>query len=52
MLVMFMLLNWIRDFGEKIKELQSDSNSIKYAELDKIHSYIRNQRLKHSQMVR
>jgi transposase len=38
------VLNWIRDFGEKVKELQSDSNSIEYAELDEMHSYIGNKK--------
>ena len=38
------VLYWIRDFGEKVKELQSDNNSIKFAELDEMHSYIGNKK--------
>ena len=38
------ILNWIRDFGEKVKDLQSDSNPIEYAELDEMHSYIGNKK--------
>ena len=38
------VLYWIRDFGEKVKELQPDNNSIKFAELDEMHSYIGNKK--------
>ena len=38
------VLNWIRDFGEKAKELQANNSSIKYAELDEMHSYIGNKK--------
>ncbi len=38
------VLNWIRNFGEKVKELQADNDSIKYAELDEMHSYIGNKK--------
>ncbi len=34
------ILNWIRDFGEKVKDLQSDSNAIEFVEVDEMHSYI------------
>ena len=38
------VLNWIRNFGEKVKELQADNDLIKYAELDEMHSYIGNKK--------
>ena len=38
------ILNWIRNFGEEVKELQADNNSIEYAELDEMHSYIGNKK--------
>ena len=38
------VLNWIKDFGEKAKELQANNSSIKYAELDEMHSYIGNKK--------
>ncbi len=38
------ILNWIRNFGEKVKELQNDNDSIKFAELDEMHSYIGNKK--------
>ena len=38
------ILNWIKDFGEKAKELQTDGNSIKFTELDEMHSYIGNKK--------
>ncbi len=38
------VLNWIRDFGEKVKELQVTNSSIKFAELDEMHSYIGNKK--------
>ena len=34
------ILNWIRDFGEEVKDLQSDSSSIEFVEVDEMHSYI------------
>jgi transposase-like protein len=38
------VLNWIRNFGEKVKELQADNDLIKYVELDEMHSYIGNKK--------
>ncbi len=38
------ILNWIRDFGEKVKELQVDDNPIEFVELDEMHSYIGNKK--------
>ena len=38
------VLNWVRNFGEKVKELQADNDLIKYAELDEMHSYIGNKK--------
>ena len=38
------VLNWIRSFGEKVKELQASDTSIKFAELDEMHSYIGNKK--------
>ena len=38
------ILNWIRDFGEKVKGLQSDGNVIEIVELDEMHSYIGNKK--------
>ena len=38
------VLNWIRDFGEKVKELQANNSSIEFAELDEMHSYIGNKK--------
>ena len=38
------ILNWIRDFGEKAKELQVDDSTIEFAELDEMHSYIGNKK--------
>jgi transposase-like protein len=34
------VLNWIRDFGEKVQELKSDSQQIEMVEVDEMHSYI------------
>ena len=34
------VLNWIRDFGEKIQELNSDSQEIEIVEVDEMHTYI------------
>ena len=38
------ILNWIRDFGGKVKELQVNNCSVKFAELDEMHSYIGNKK--------
>jgi transposase-like protein len=38
------VLNWIRNYGEKVKELQSNNKPIKYAKLDEMHSYIGNKK--------
>ncbi len=38
------VLNWIRDFGEKVKSLQSENKAIEYVELDEVHSYIGNKK--------
>ena len=38
------ILNWIRNFGEEVKSLQSDSNEIEIVELDEMHSYIGNKK--------
>ncbi|MEA3450933.1 MAG: hypothetical protein U9Q83_03410 [Bacteroidota bacterium] len=40
------ILNWIRNFGNKTKELQAYNTSIKFAELDEMHSYIGNNKTK------
>ena len=34
------VLNWIRDFGQKVQELNSDSQQIEMVEVDEMHSYI------------
>ena len=34
------VLNWIRDFGRQIKELNSESQQIEVVEVDEMHSYI------------
>ena len=34
------VLNWIRDFGNKVQELHSDSQQIKMVEVDEILSYV------------
>jgi hypothetical protein len=34
------VLNWIRDFGKKVQELNSDSQPIEMVEVDEMHSYI------------
>jgi len=34
------VLNWIRDFGEKIQELHSTSQDIKIVEVDEMHTYV------------
>ncbi|VAW16837.1 Transposase and inactivated derivatives [hydrothermal vent metagenome] len=38
------VLNWVRGFGEKVKELQANNTSIEFAELDEMHSYIGNKK--------
>lgn len=38
------VLNWIRGFGEEVKSLQNDNQSIEYVELDEMHSYIGNKK--------
>jgi transposase len=38
------VLNWIRNFGEKVNELQNDKDPIEFAELDEMHSYIGNKK--------
>ena len=34
------VLNWIRDFGQKVQELNSESQQIEMVEVDEMHSYI------------
>jgi len=34
------VLNWIRDFGKKVQELNSESGQIEMVEVDEMHSYI------------
>ena len=34
------VLNWIRDFGKKVQELNSESQQIEMVEVDEMHSYI------------
>jgi len=34
------VLNWIRDFGEKIQELNAENRQIKMVEVDEMHAYI------------
>ena len=34
------VLNWIRDFGKKIQELNSESQQIEIVEVDEMHTYI------------
>ncbi len=34
------VLNWIRDFGKEVKELQSDNKTVEFVELDEMHSFI------------
>lgn len=38
------VLNWIRNFGEEVKSLQSESQEIEIVELDEMHSYIGNKK--------
>jgi transposase-like protein len=39
------VLNWIRDFGKKVQELNSDSQKIEIVEVDEMHSYISQKKL-------
>ena len=34
------VLNWIRDFGEKVQELHSASQDIELVEVDEMHTYV------------
>jgi transposase-like protein len=34
------VLNWIRDFGEKVQELHSENQQIEMVEVDEMHTYI------------
>jgi len=34
------VLNWIRDFGEKVQQLHADNQSIEMVEIDEMHTYI------------
>jgi len=34
------VLNWIRDFGEKVQELHSTSQNIEIVEVDEMHTYV------------
>ena len=34
------VLNWIRDFGKKVQELNSENQQIEMVEVDEMHSYI------------
>jgi hypothetical protein len=38
------VLNWIRNYGEKAKDLQTTNSSIKFVELDEMQSYIGNKK--------
>jgi len=38
------VLNWIKEFGKEVKDLQSDGNTVEYAELDEMHSFIGNKK--------
>src|SRR5690606_6557138 len=38
------VLNWIRNFGEEVQSLQSESKEIEMVELDEMHSYIGNKK--------
>jgi len=39
------VLNWIRDFGKKVQELNSDCQKIEMVEVDEMHSYIGSKKL-------
>ena len=34
------VLNWIRDFGKKVQELNANSQQIEMVEVDEMHSYV------------
>ena len=34
------VLNWIRDFGKKVQELNADSQQIEMVEVDEMHSFV------------
>ena len=34
------VLNWIRDFGKKVQELNTESQQVEMVEVDEMHSYI------------
>jgi len=34
------VLNWIRDFGEKVHELHSANQKIEFVEVDELHTYV------------
>jgi transposase-like protein len=34
------VLNWIRDFGKKVQELNADSQQIEMVEVDEMHTYV------------
>jgi len=34
------VLNWIRDFGKEVQELNADSRQVEMVEVDEMHSYI------------
>ena len=38
------VLNWIKEFGKKVKDLQPDNRTVEYAELDEMHSFIGNKK--------
>jgi transposase-like protein len=38
------VLNWIKEFGKEVKDLQSNDKTIEYAELDEMHSFIGNKK--------
>jgi transposase-like protein len=38
------VLNWIKEFGKEVKDLQSDDKTVEYAELDEMHSFIGNKK--------
>ena len=38
------VLNWIKEFGKKVKDLQPNNKTVEYAELDEMHSFIGNKK--------
>ena len=34
------VLNWIKDFGEKVQELHSANQEIEFVEVDELHTYV------------